>query len=316
MSDTYTDAGTALSNLVAGGFDRFLEFQLRSEPIFRQLVDKHPQDVTNVGPTVTLSIFKEFANLATTPLGETTDVSAVAPPNPDRVTVTVNEYGNADIPTLRLKQLAFTPPDPAIARQLGKNMVDTLDKLVQNVLDGATNIVGLNGGTLKSNKTSFAVNSVTATDVLDSKTVRASVTRLRSRNAPGKDGKGMYVAIAHPDAIHDILGDTGWLNPHQYVDTANIYNAEAGTYAGARFVMSPRCTNTANSGSVDVYTTYLLGAQAIVEAEIAREHVVVGPQTDKLRRFFPLGWLYHGGWAIYRQESIQLVKSASSIAGL
>lgn len=316
MTDTITDGGTALSNLLAGGYDRFLEFQLRSEPVFRQLVDKHPVDVTNVGPTVTLSIFKEFASLATTPLTETTDVSAVAPPNPDRVTVTVNEYGNANVNTLRLRQLAFAPPIPAIARQLGKNMVDSLDKLVQNVLDGGTNVMGLNGGTLKSNNTSFSADSVTATDVLDSKTIRAAVTKLRGRNAPGKDGKGMYVAVAHPDAIADILSDSGWLNPHQYVDTNSIYNAEAGTYLGARFVMSPRATSAANSGSVTVYNTYILGAQAVVEAEVESEHVVIGPQTDHLRRFFPIGWLYHGGWAVYRQQSIEIVKSASSVAAL
>lgn len=318
MPDNYTDGGTALANLLATGYDRYLRFQLRSNPIFRQMVDIHPVSLTNVGPTVTLSIFKEFADLATTPLSETLDVAAVAPPDVDRVTVTVNEYGNANIPTLRLRQLAFTQVDPALADVLGKNMVDTLDKLVQNVLDAGTHVIGKNGGTLASDESSsaFAVNSVASGDKLDSSIVRAAITRLRSRNAPSRDARGTYVAVAHPDAIHDILADTGWLSPHQYVDTSNIYNAEAGTYLGARFVMSPRATVAANSGSVDVYNTYFLGAQALVEAQIAREHTVIGPQTDHLRRFFPMGWLYHGGFAIYRQESIEIAKSSSSIAGL
>jgi len=318
MPDNYTDGGTALANLLATGYDRYLRFQLRPNPIFRQMVDIHPVSLTNVGPTVTLSIFKEFADLATTPLSETLDVAAVAPPDVDRVTVTVNEYGNANIPTLRLRQLAFTQVDPALADVLGKNMVDTLDKLVQNVLDAGTHVIGKNGGTLASDESSsaFAVNSVASGDKLDSSIVRAAITRLRSRNAPSRDARGTYVAVAHPDAIHDILADTGWLSPHQYVDTSNIYNAEAGTYLGARFVMSPRATVAANSGSVDVYNTYFLGAQALVEAQIAREHTVIGPQTDHLRRFFPMGWLYHGGFAIYRQESIEIAKSSSSIAGL
>lgn len=150
MPDNYTDGGTALANLLATGYDRYLRFQLRSNPIFRQMVDIHPVSLTNVGPTVTLSILKEFADLATTPLSETLDVAAVAPPDVDRVTVTVNEYGNANIPTLRLRQLAFTQVDPALADVLGKNMVDTLDKLVQNVLDAGTHVIGKNGGTLAS----------------------------------------------------------------------------------------------------------------------------------------------------------------------
>ena len=182
MPNVYTDGGTVYANLLAGGYDRYLEYQLRSDPIFRQFVDKHPVDVTNPGPTVTLSIMQEFAALATTPLTETVDVSAVAPPAPVRVTVTVNEYGNADLSTLRLKQLAFTPPDPAIANALGKNMVDTLDKLAQNTVDAGTNIIGLNGGVVKTNTSAFAEASVASTDVVTSALARDSVALLRRRS--------------------------------------------------------------------------------------------------------------------------------------
>lgn len=318
MADVYTDGGTAYANLLAAGYDRFLEYQLRSTPVFRQMVDKHPQDVTNVGPTVTLSLIQEFAALATTPLTETVDVAAVAPPAPVRVTVTVNEYGTADLATLRLKQLAFTPPDPAIANVLGKNMVDTLDKLTQTVLDGATNIIGVNATVVKTNTNGFAEASVAAGDIFSSAVARDAVALLRRRNAPGRDMKDQFVALIHPDVSVDIMSDTGWLNPHQYVDTANVYNAEIGAYLGARYVMTPRATKVVDGagGTVPVYRTYFLGAQALVEAEIAAEHVIVGPQVDKLRRFFPLGWLYHGGFAIFRQECIEIARTASSISAL
>jgi N4-gp56 family major capsid protein len=317
MADVFTDGGTVYANLLAAGYDKYLEYQLRSTPQFRQLVDKHPVDVTNPGPTVTLSLIQEFANLATTPLGETTDVAAVAPPAPVRVTVTVNEYGNADLSTLRLKQLAFTPPDPAIANILGKNMVDTLDKLTQSVLDGATNIIGVNGGVIKTNTSGFAEASVAGTDVFNSAVARDSVALLRRRNAPGRDARDQYVAVIHPDVAVDVMSDTGWLNPHNYVDTSNVYNAEVGSYLGARYIMSPRATVVADGAtSAKVYRTYFLGSQALVEAQVSPEHVVVGPQTDKLRRFFPIGWLYHGGFAIFRQECIQIARTASSIAAL
>lgn len=317
MADVLTDGGTAYANLLAAGYDRFLEYQLRSRPMFRQFVDKHPVDVTNVGPTVTLTIINEFAALATTPLSEGVDVSAVAPPAPSRVTVTVNEYGNADIETLRLKQLAFTSPDPAIANVLGKNMVDTLDKLVQTVADSATNIIGKNAGVVKTQTTSFSEAAVAAGDVFDSSLARDSVALLRRRNAQGRDGADQFVTLIHPDVAVDIMSDTGWLNPHQYVDTSNIYNAEVGSYLGSRYVMSPRCTVVADgAASAKVYRTYFWGAQAIVEATVADAHVVVGPQVDKLRRFFPIGWLHHGGWAIFRQEALQIVRSSSSISAL
>lgn len=317
MADTYTDGGTAWSNLLATGYDKFLEFQLRSNPVFRQFVDKHPVNVTNPGPTVTLSIVKEFSALATTPLNETQDVSAVAPPNPSRVTVTVNEYGNANIPTLRLRQLAFTQVDPALAHILGLNMIDTLDALVRSTVDAGTNILGKNGGAVKSNTNGFSEAAVAGTDVFDSSLARDAVALLRRRNARGRDSRDQYVALIHPDVAVDIMSDNGWLNPHQYVDTSNIYNAEVGSYLGARYVMTPRCTTTADgASSAVVYRTYFWGAQAIVEAEVAPAHTVIGPQTDHLRRFFPMGWLYHGGWAIFRQEALQQVRSSSSIAAL
>lgn len=317
MADVYTDGGVVYANLLAAGYDKFLEYQLRSEPVFRQFVDKHPVDVTNVGPTVTLSIIQEFAALATTPLGETTDVAAVAPPAPVRVTVTVNEYGNVDLATLRLKQLAFTPPDPAIANVLGKNMVDTLDALVRTTADGATNVIGLNGGTVKTNNTAFAEASVAATDVINSTIARDAVALLRRRNVHGRDVRDQYVALIHPDVVVDILSDTGWLAPHQYNDPSNIYNAEVGTYLGSRYVMTPRCTKVADGvGSINVYRTYYWGAQALVEATISDTHVVVGPQIDRLRRFFPIGWYYHGGFAIFRQEALQVARTAASISAL
>jgi N4-gp56 family major capsid protein len=317
MADVLTDGGTAWSNLLATGYDRFLEFQLRSQPIFRQFVDKHPVDVTNPGPTVTLTVVSEFSALATTPLSETADVSAVAPPNPSRITVTVNEYGNANIPTLRLRQLAFTSVDPALAHILGLNMVDTLDALVRTTVDAGTNVIGKNGGSIKTNTNGFAEGSVAAGDTFDSNVARDAVALLRRRNARGRDNRDMYVALIHPDVSVDIMSDSGWLAPHQYSDPQNIYNAEIGAYLGARYVMTPRVTTASDgSASTKVYRTYFWGAQALVEATVADAHTVIGPQTDHLRRFFPMGWLYHGGWAIFRQEALQQARSSSSIAAL
>jgi N4-gp56 family major capsid protein len=318
MANVYTDAGTAYANLVAAGYDKYLEYQLRSTPQFRQFVDKHPVDVTNVGNTVTLSLIQEFAALATTPLTETVDPDAVAPPAPVRVTVTYNEYGNAEITTLKLRNTAFTPPDPAIANVLGKNMVDTLDKLVQNVLDTATNVIGKNAGVIKTQTTAFSEAAVAAGDTFDSTLARNAVSLLRRRNASGRDNAGQYVGVVHPDVSNDLKNDTNWLNPHQYVDTSAIYNSEVGSYMGARYVESPRCTVVTDGagGTVKVYRTYLLGSQALVEATITEPHIVVGPQVDKLRRFNPMGWYANAGWAIFRQEAIQVVRSSSTIAAL
>ena len=317
MANAYTDGGTAYANLLAAGYDRFLEYQLRSTPVFRQFVDKHPVDVTNPGPTVTLSLIQEFAALATTPLTETVDPDSVAAVAPVRVTVTLNEYGNAEISTLRLHELSFTPVDPALANVLGKNMVDTIDKLVQNVADAATNIIGVNATVVKTNTSGFSEVATAAGDNISSAVVRDATALLRRRNASGRDGNDRFIALVHPDVTVDIASDTGWLSPHQYVDTSNIYNFEIGTYLGSRFVMTPRATVVADgAASAKVYRTYFLGAQALVEAVAVEPHIVVGPVVDKLRRFNPVGWYGLLGEAIFRQESIQVARTTSSISAM
>lgn len=316
MSDVYTDS-TAWANFITTGYDRAVEFQLRSEPCFRQFVDKRPVNVTTPGSAVVLSIAQEYAALATTPLGEDADVAAVAPPAPVRVTVTPQEYGNASVESLRLEATSFTAVDPIVANLIGKNMVDTHDALVRAIADAATHIIGRNAGTIKTDSSSFAEASVAGTDILNAATVQSAVSLLRRRNAHPRDIAGNYAAVVHPDVAYDIMSDTSWLSPHQYVDPTNIYNAELGAYMGARFVQSPRCTvvNDGASGA-HVYRTYFLGQQALVEAVVREPQVVIGPVVDRLMRFRTIGWKSFLGWAIYRQEAIQVARTASSIAAL
>lgn len=315
MANTDT---TALANLIAAGYDRELEYQLRSSPIYRQLVDKHPVSVTNPGTTVSLQIAQEFAALAVTPLTEGTDITPVAAPNPLRVTVTLNEYGNGTVETLKVKELSFAAIDPMVANIVGKNLIDSTDKLVQNQADAATNKLWNGAGTLATSGTDVQVTGAAAS-AMTSAVARAATTLLRRRNAQGKAGD-LYVGIMHPDVAADLRSEaTGaaWVFPHQYVDTSNIYNAETGAFAGTRWVESPRATTAlTGAASAKVYTSYVLGMQALVEAVTIEPHVVIGPQVDSLRRNFPIGWYSLLGEAIFRQEAIQLCKTWSTFAGL
>ena len=69
-----------------------------------------------------------------------------------------------------------------------------------------------------------------------------------------------------------------------------------------------------------VYLTYFLGKQAVAEAVggggMGEPKTVVGLQTDLLKRFYPIGWKALLGWAIYRQEAIQIMRVTSSLQGL
>ena len=65
-----------------------------------------------------------------------------------------------------------------------------------------------------------------------------------------------------------------------------------------------------------VFSTILCGKQALAEAVSQEPNVVIGPVTDKLMRFRPIGWYGVLGWSIYRQEALYRIETGSSIAAL
>ena len=83
--------------------------------------------------------------------------------------------------------------------------------------------------------------------------------------------------------------------------------------------------DVANSGTVGtntltvtpvtkVYRSFLAGQQALAEAVAEEPHVVIGPVVDRLMRQRPIGWYGVLGHAIYRNEALYRIETASSIA--
>ena len=62
-----------------------------------------------------------------------------------------------------------------------------------------------------------------------------------------------------------------------------------------------------------VYRTFFAGQQALAQAVAEEPHVVIGPITDKLQRFRPIGWYGVLGFKIYRNAALYRVESSSSI---
>lgn len=313
MADAFTDT-TALTNLVETAFNKEVDIALHPEPVFRAAITAKKANAQAMrGDVVTFSIGKDLSP-ATTPLTEDVDVTAVAQLNPTRVSVTFQEYGNAMIHTIKLQNLAYVNIDPLAVRDIAYNLVDSIDHIVRAVLDGGTQKIWVNGGAVKI--TGGADGSVVAGDVLSSKVVRTAVTKFRDASVKTPRGTTFPVYV-DPDVSADLQSETGsggWRNPHEYVDPSNIYQGEVGTYLGASFIETPRCAVTADgSGGINVYTTYFMGAEAVAEASAIEPHVVIGPQTDKLRRFYPIGWHSLMGWSLYRPEALWLAKTSSNV---
>lgn len=299
---------TNWSEYVEEAFDTTVAWFLRDMPMFRQVVDKRPVSQAMPGSPITLTIEGELS-LATTPLSEATDVDSVAMPDPRRVSVTPNEYGNSTIHTLKLTKQDFTASTvKRIGQSIAFNQADSIDQLIKTVIDGATNVLYSVSDTTPGDTTGPASQEFNAYNAA------AAVSLLRSRKAQGREGD-YYMAYIHPDVAYDLRlssGTNAWVNPHQYVDTAQIYAGEVGSFHGARYVETNRCTMP----SATTYNTYYFGRECLLEASVVEPHTVVGPVVDKLKRFFPVGWYAFLGWTLYRQNALQLVKTTSSINAL
>lgn len=311
---TSTDPSTLGTSLVQTAYDRYVEFDLRSMPLFDAFATKKPAQQAMPGESVVLQIYDDLAP-ATTPLTETTDPDAVPIPSTNSVTVTLEEYGNPALVTRRLQLFALTDVDPDIANIIAYNMADSTDVIAQNALRAGTNVIREAGGNLTIN--TGATSSVTATDTAKSRDFRVAVAKLRGANARPVRG-AYYGAVVHPDVSMDLRAETGaagWRTPNEYgASQERIWAGEIGLYEGAFFIENPRCyTATDGATSAKVYRSYVMGQQALAKAVAEQEHVVIGPITDKLMRFRPIGWYGVFGHAVYRQKALIRVETSASI---
>jgi N4-gp56 family major capsid protein len=389
----YTDT-TAIAGLIKTAYDRYVEFALRSQPMIRSVADKRPAQQAMPGSTVVFSLYNDLA-AATSTLGETTDVTAVALPDVSTVSVTLEEKGNGALVTRKLQLFSLSDVDPAVADIIAYNMADSIDQLAMSALNGGT-YVQYGGATATSTAT------VTAASTIDSADIRKLVAKLRTRKAVPREGNLYWTGI-HPEVSHDLRAETGsvgWRDIHAQTDSGqgNLWAGTIGTYEGAFFVETNRMysaksgadqstlattavtvagasaaftlgvassaviasraevgdkisgtgiasgakisaittsgstttitVDTAHSAAVTattvvtvtpvtrVYSTILCGKQALAEAVAVEPNVVIGPVTDSLMRFRPIGWYGVLGFSRYREASLYRIESGSSIAAL
>lgn len=314
MAAPYTDT-SALSSLIAAAYDRKVQHSLRSQPLFRSLVDVVPAQPTAPGSSITLNILPDLVSV-TTALNETTDSNETLLSNPTQVTVTPAEYGAYTVVTNKLSLLTYDSSlDANVVTKISNQLADSVDGLVKAKFDASTNDLAEQAGSLT---TSVTAANIVATDVLKSRTVRYAVAKMRGSSVvPHKST--LFGAFVHPDVSHDLRsesGSLGWRVPAEYASNEKIEAGEIGIYEGCFWIENPRCTIDADAGAgdVDVYSTYVLGKEAAVEYIPEEFHVVVdGTIVDPLNRKQSIGWYGVGGWSLYRPEALRLIKTASSI---
>lgn len=317
MPDVFTGAATLPYDQQA--FEILAYFALRPELYFDAVADIQPSNQSMPGSSVTFSIQNDLA-VASTPLSESVDVSAV-PMSATQTTISLLEYGNAVLTTALGRGTSMFDWDRLVANVIGYNAGISLDSLAAAVLGAATNIV-YSQGTGAAPPT--APGNVTPANTLGAVDIRKARATLVRNNVPSIDGN--YIYFVHPDQAFDLMGQTGaatWNEPRAYSAPDDIFSGELGSFQKFRFIESPRCPVAVGAGSspatTNVFTGIALGRQALAKAYSYVDGngdypvVIPGPITDKLRRFVPWSWYWLGGYGLFRQASILLVKGASSM---
>lgn len=321
MANVYTSIATTpglADNTVKTMYDFFFRWALNETPIYRQFVDVTPQAVNGPAKQIVLQKYNYLdetaVTAAKTPLNEELDVDARKMPATSPVTLNLNEYGDAAVRTKQINLYSFADVDMAIVEALSDQSSKVIDELVQDTMLTGTQVLRAAG------RASTA--TVAATDYLTSGVLRKAVTKLRRNQVRTWDSDGSFAIGTHPDVVHDLREETGaggWRLPHEYAagNQDALFRGEIGKWEGLRFYENARTrTGTDGASSAKVYRSYVLGREAVVEKMLEEPSVQIGPVTDKLNRFKTFGWTFVGGWALYRNESIVRLESASSVASI
>ena len=300
-------------------YDRLAYFAYRPELYYDRAVEVKPTRQAMPGSTVVFTIQNDLP-IASTALNESIDVTPAAMSD-SQVSVALAEYGNAVVTTAKLRGTSFVEIDPIQANVVGYNAGVSIDEVAKSPFQTGANVDYAAGS---AGTPAYSRASITPGSTFRAANVRLEKARLRRANVPPFGG--LYIAYIHPDVLYDLMGETGtasWTDPHTYSQPEEIWQGEAGTFQGVRFIETPRAPWFGNAGSspttTSVYGTIFLGRQgvakahSIVDGNGENPHIVPGPVTDLLRRLLPLGWYHLVGYSIFRQAALRRVESSSSI---
>lgn len=244
----------------------------------------------NSGKTVYFNRMTPLA-VATTPLTEATNPSEVAMSS-TIVSATVAEYGSY---TKVGSLYELTSIDVGLREHVdvhAQNGGETIDTLIRDELAG--------GGTEQLTN-GVALTAMTATDTIDGLEVRKAVVTLKKNKAiPFENG---YMRSIIPVSVaQDLRGDSEWLDAYRYTNTENIQNGLLGRLHGVEFFETNNEVISADggSGAVDIYTTFIFGANAygMVDIGTSTEPTIIYKRPDSSDTSNPLNMFSTVGWKV------------------
>lgn len=309
MVDAYTQV-SSVSNLVQTAYDKMVENQNRHAVLLRSLPDKTVADPTSAGSSFTLQKYNDLA-VSSAELTELVDPDAVAVPQTTTLNVAFREFGRVVFRSHKLDLTSLTQVDPIIVDLLARDQAVSLDNEIGTILYAGTNVTY--GGTGNA-----ATADVADGDNITADNVRVIRTKLRNRAASPRRGE-LYWCGIHPNVAHDLRAATGagsWRDDHKYAAADVFWPGELGIYEGCFFIESARMkSNGVGTAAEPVFSTLFAGKQALAEVVWEEPRSVIADiPVDKLQRHRPFGWRGALNWAIYRQENLERLETAATLA--
>jgi len=274
--------------------------------------------------------FRRYGNLtaATTPLTEgvtpagsqlsVTDITATVAQYGDFITVTdVVSYESKDAVLMEASEL------------MGDQSGDTLDQLTRDILNASTSVTYSGTG-------NTATADVAAGDVITYGNLDAAVLILKNNNAKvitrqidASTGynttpiPACYIGIIHPEITAKVATFTGWTPVEKYPSQASVMEGEIGSYSAngskIRFIetTNAKVKTGAGTGSIDVYCTLILAANAYGISRVSGEAMknIVKPlgsagSADPLDQRATSGWKATFVAKILNEDFLTRVESA------
>lgn len=249
---------STVSQLVQKYYDKLFLKIAESKLVHKQLGQHATQIGQGQGGYGTgLIQWTKWANLDLVTAGQgegvpTTAVSMTA----TTVTATPAQYDNAVSVSDILAYASFGDVMKAAISRLAYNAGLSIDTVVRGV-------IGANGHQVNGSSVAYW-SAVPAAAYLKVEDVRRAIRKLEASDAFRQDD-GSYVAVVHPYALYDLMGDTttgGWIDANKYTsdNATKLLNGEIGKLLGARFLSS---TNAYTRGS-----SYDTGSAVVASATL------------------------------------------------
>lgn len=190
----------------------------------------------------------------------------------NKYTITTAQYGQYVALSDWLILTAIDPVLEDVSNELGYTAALSTDQIIRDnlIANATTNIQYVGSG-------NSADNDIAATEIFTAQDALKAVRIFRGNDAPAMDD-GLYTWIIHPFIGVDIMSDTsagGFIELNKYVSglADKPLNGEIGKVYGARVVESSNISAAANSGSVNVYRTFMLAKDAYAVTSFDKDHV-------------------------------------------